>query len=217
MNDQNDGLVQSDGFVVYPERRVRLGTVAVDSGRLLLADPTYIRNLGEIDTLDDTLIGDRHAISTLEGTSLLFTAGLGDGVYDVFATVGTVVGWGDRVKRVEVVLIDEEIAQARADRNADMAISTMVDGDASADSGVADIRADLLEMAELQHWEVLPFAPDESAGGSEEMWRTFTATAPDDTLRLALDAAWDQWVETSLTPAWEKVATRWYARLVRSS
>jgi hypothetical protein len=132
MND-GDGIVRTDGFVEYPERRVKLGTVAVNSGCLLLADPTYIRNCGGVDDLDDAPRGDDHARPVLEGLGLLFTAGFGDGVYDVFATVGTVPGWGERVKRVEVILITEGTAQARADRDVDIAVSLMrgryADGD----------------------------------------------------------------------------------------
>ena len=124
MNDGN-GIVRPDGLVEYPERRVKLGTVAVDSGCLLLADPTYIRNCGGVDDLDDAPRGDDHARPVLEGLGLLFTAGFGDGVYDVFATVGTVPGWGERVKRVEVVLVEDCTAQARADRDVDIAVSLM--------------------------------------------------------------------------------------------
>lgn len=76
----------------------------------------------------------------------------------------------------------------------------------------ADVRADLLEMAEGMGWTLLPFKPGERAGGTEQMWRTFTATARPEVLRLAINAAWDAWVETELSPAWQRASDRWWRR-----
>ena len=76
--------------------------------------------------------------------------------------------------------------------------------------GVDAVRATLLELAGLQGWEGVRIKPGETAGGTERMWRTFAVTANEATLRHALDVAWDLWVETELSPAWQKAAWRWF-------
>lgn len=37
-----------------------------------------------------------------------FSSGMGDGLYDVYATYADVGGWGERVTKVEIILIDDE-------------------------------------------------------------------------------------------------------------
>jgi len=39
------------------------------------------------------------------GLCVAFSSGLGDGVYDVYATYKTIPGWGERIVKVEVELI----------------------------------------------------------------------------------------------------------------
>lgn len=46
-----------------------------------------------------------------DGLAVAFRAGLGDGVYDVYATIGDVPEWGERVKKVEIILIDDASAE----------------------------------------------------------------------------------------------------------
>jgi hypothetical protein len=92
------------------EYRVKLGTVAVDTGRLLLADPCYIKADG-IDAVADTLLGRRHGVQMLDGMGLLFSSGFGDGTYEVHATLATyTVGnlVAERIKRVEILLIKDD-------------------------------------------------------------------------------------------------------------
>jgi hypothetical protein len=283
-------------LMVSPERRVKLGTVAVDTGRLLLADPCYVQTPG-IDAVTDTLLGPKPGVQMLDGMGLLFAAGFGDGTYDVYATLGTYTA-GDRVderiKRVEIVLIQDDddfgdvmtdALRAQADAaesdngligsalarfcasrgwtRAQLAewlyvneislaalyceprpVPTITGGNGFARGvftevgsllalaaqyevgnneslleayriGVDDVtavRSELLTLAELRRWEALPIKWNEDVGGSEETWRFFMATADAGELRTALDAAWDRWVETGLTPAWQAASERWYAR-----
>lgn len=42
------------------------------------------------------------------GFAVAFRSGLGDGVYDVYATYKTLPGWGERITKVEIELITEE-------------------------------------------------------------------------------------------------------------
>ncbi|WPA89680.1 hypothetical protein MTATph1_CDS0193 [Moorella phage MTATph1] len=42
------------------------------------------------------------------GLGVVFQSGLGDGVYEVWAYYDDIEGWGERIVKVEVVLIPEE-------------------------------------------------------------------------------------------------------------
>jgi hypothetical protein len=55
---------------------------------------------------------------------------------------------------------------------------------------------DLLALAEMRGWEALPFKPGESAGGTEQMWRTFAGWVHGERLRLVLAAVWERWGST---------------------
>ncbi len=41
------------------------------------------------------------------GAGVAFRSGLGDGTYEVWAEIGEVEGWGERVKKVEIILIED--------------------------------------------------------------------------------------------------------------
>lgn len=109
------------------DRRVKIGVVGVDSGQLVICDPCYIDHEGEGKELNDyrhlmdlrakTGGGDLNKAEDFlqlnydlghKGLGVLFNAGLGDGEYEVFATIGDVPGWGERVKKVEIMLIEPE-------------------------------------------------------------------------------------------------------------
>jgi hypothetical protein len=42
------------------------------------------------------------------GIGVGFRSGLGDGLYEVIATIGEVNGWGERIKKVEIILVDDD-------------------------------------------------------------------------------------------------------------
>jgi hypothetical protein len=42
------------------------------------------------------------------GLAVSFDSGLGDGCYEVWATMEDIEGWGERILKVEVILIDEK-------------------------------------------------------------------------------------------------------------
>jgi hypothetical protein len=112
------------------DRRVTIGVVGVDSGQLVICDPCYIDHEGKHKELNDydhmldlraqTGGGDlNHAEHFLQlkydkghaGLGVLFNSGIGDGAYEVIATIGDVPGWGERVKKVEVILVVPERAE----------------------------------------------------------------------------------------------------------
>lgn len=43
-----------------------------------------------------------------EGFAVAFSSGLGDGYYPVYATIEDVPGWGERITKVEILLVDME-------------------------------------------------------------------------------------------------------------
>lgn len=106
-------------------KRVRIGIVGVDSGQLVVCDPCYInhddeqKELNDYETLlkkrgidDNRVKGKTEKYTQLnydkghEGLGVVFDTGLGDGVYEVYATIGE-TKWGERVKKVEVILLEE--------------------------------------------------------------------------------------------------------------
>jgi hypothetical protein len=108
------------------DKRIKIGLVGVDSGQLVICDPCYIDHDGGqselndyeymIDKLAKTGDGDLNKSDDYlqlnydighAGLGVLFRSGLGDGVYEVYATIGEVVGWGKRIKKVEVILVGE--------------------------------------------------------------------------------------------------------------
>jgi len=105
------------------DERIKIGVVGVDSGLLVIHDPCYIKHDGEQNELNDydKLLkkkaesgnGDLNKADEYaqlyfdmghEGLGVVFDSGIGDGVYDVYATIGEIDGWGKRVKKVEIIL-----------------------------------------------------------------------------------------------------------------
>ncbi len=108
-----------------------IGKVGVDSGQLLICDPCYIDDLWmqeEFDldwksapvpkvkgrfsyagvcetTLSDKQAGQLYYQRGHAGIGVAFGSGLGDGVYDVYATYADVEGWGRRIVSVRIDLV----------------------------------------------------------------------------------------------------------------
>lgn len=66
-------------------RRELLGTASVDSGELIVVDPSH----GKTDL------------------GVAFPSGLGSGNYEVYATIQDIPIWGERVTKVEIELIPD--------------------------------------------------------------------------------------------------------------
>ena len=116
-----------------PLERIVIGHVGVDSARLVIADPTYLgghqdqelfsridvlvdEHLADIQVWSDTPESERgpvpelsHAVLYLkghEGAAVVFQSGIGDGYYPVTATYADLPGWGRRIVKVEIDLLD---------------------------------------------------------------------------------------------------------------
>ena len=85
------------------DRRVLLGRVGVDSGQLVIVDPCYIGSALTADHYDricEVTTNTPHQGGSIpyegghEGLAVAFSSGIGDGVYDVYATIGDVPEWG---------------------------------------------------------------------------------------------------------------------------
>lgn len=106
-----------------------IGTAGVDTGRLLISDPSYlVADLDVSPDLDHRILRKEDSAHNAwaqsnpqgpytheaifakghNGAGVAFSAGLGDGTYPVYATYADVEGWGRRIVRVEIVFIAEE-------------------------------------------------------------------------------------------------------------
>lgn len=109
------------------DSRIKIGEVGVDSGQLVICDPCYINHEGNHRELNDydymlkkraeSGNGDLNRAEKYlqlkydlghDGLGVVFDSGLGDGVYDVYATIGKANGWGERIKKIEVILIEQD-------------------------------------------------------------------------------------------------------------
>ena len=109
------------------DKRIKIGEVGVVSGQLVICDQCYINHEGEHRDLNDYFfmikkrakIGDgglNLAEKYLQlnydlghdGLGVVFDSGLGDGTYDVYATIGKVNDCGQRIKKVDVILIEQD-------------------------------------------------------------------------------------------------------------
>ncbi|EGL82059.1 hypothetical protein CathTA2_2422 [Caldalkalibacillus thermarum TA2.A1] len=94
--------------------RKLIGRVGVDSGRLLIIDPFYLSGTwGEYNKIyglddNDELFEQLNYPLGHEGLGVVFRSGLGDGKYNVYGTFKEIPGWGTRITKVEIELIDEE-------------------------------------------------------------------------------------------------------------
>lgn len=85
------------------KKRILLGRVGVDSGTLLVIDPSYVNGPVEFDPYR----GERLP----PDLSVIFQSGLGDGLYDVYGEEAEIViggsSWGRRLLKVEIELIPD--------------------------------------------------------------------------------------------------------------
>ncbi|MCY0864063.1 MAG: hypothetical protein OWQ57_03865 [Sulfobacillus sp.] len=97
-----------------------LGSVAVDSGTLILIDPAYIashwatpvQRQQMLQAIFEAVDRPDHggSLPFPHGSPGLLAAvapGLGDGLYTVTATIAPVPGWGERVTQITLRFIDE--------------------------------------------------------------------------------------------------------------
>lgn len=102
------------------EEQIKVGTIGVDAGLCWIGDPCYI--LGDnpnrkfswsefcdelwSDETNPTMKSFPYAKGH-EGLGVCVSTGFGDGCYDVIATVIDDPQWGRRVKKVEVIFIED--------------------------------------------------------------------------------------------------------------
>lgn len=115
------------------DRIKHIGFVDVESGQLVICDPCFIRHDGTKKQLNDymTLLKTRNRLIIKGNTTpelhtqlgkskisrkkdknlgVVFDPGIGDGTYEVWATIGRVetggVDSGERIKKIEMVFIE---------------------------------------------------------------------------------------------------------------
>ena len=101
------------------KERKLIGNVGVDSAILMIVDPRYVEYEGEVKEEllltcpEDGPCDLNHAKPYVEigfggATGVAFDSGLGDGIYEVYATTHEVGAWGKRITKVEIILIDDD-------------------------------------------------------------------------------------------------------------
>ena len=99
-------------------KKVKIGTAGVDSGQLMVSDPCYVKDFinNEVDfdskkndnsysyngACHHTLKNKNQGGELGNGLGVVFSTGIGDGSYPVYAYIGEIDGWGERVLKVEV-------------------------------------------------------------------------------------------------------------------
>jgi hypothetical protein len=110
-----------------PERRltrIQIGVVGVDSARLVITDPSYIKSQWTPELVDrcwdltpsPLLAGQLKYQAGHDGLGVVFLAGLGDGVYPVFAVYEDVGPFGRRIARVTVELLPRASGRVKLKR-----------------------------------------------------------------------------------------------------
>lgn len=112
------------------DKRILLGSIAVDSGQMMLVDPCYISSHWKDKNYDEqkqkemkksqdftmtyngacaaTLQDDKHGGILENGVAAVCESGFGDGAYEVWLTISDERDWGNRVKKMEIIFIDDE-------------------------------------------------------------------------------------------------------------
>jgi hypothetical protein len=103
-------------------RKVKIGEVGVDSASLMITDPCYVKDFKSgnynPDIKKDKSYSDNGACCATDGKNkggeigkglgVVFSTGIGDGVYPVYATLDDVEMFGERVVKVEIYF-DEHV------------------------------------------------------------------------------------------------------------
>ena len=102
-------------------RKVRLGVAAVDSGQLVVMDPSYAagrsvqrdpggfyKEAGRVTSASREQGGQLKFDHGGDGLAVAFRSGLGDGLYEVWAYYVDAGAWGERIAKVEIILLAED-------------------------------------------------------------------------------------------------------------
>lgn len=103
-----------------------IGYCAVDSGQLMITDPSYVGYFDQTAefgssvpeghfsyagacnrTLASGYNGQMNFPAGHEGVGVVVRTGFGDGYYPVYATIADCGEWGERVAKIEIVFVDE--------------------------------------------------------------------------------------------------------------
>ena len=107
--------------MTVPPRRVKIGSIGIDSGQVLIGDPCYLRDFKNDEYNEETEQGNFSYSGACNTTTqaasggvlygefgneaaVVASTGYGDGLYDVFATYND----ENRVAKLEIIFIEGE-------------------------------------------------------------------------------------------------------------
>jgi len=104
------------------DKWVKIGVVGVDSGHLIITDYPNQREVREAHEIIYREGMPKYLQLKFdlghEGAGVIFSTGLGDGLYPVYARIGEVVGsdgynWGERIKEIRIKFIPHPVLGRR--------------------------------------------------------------------------------------------------------
>lgn len=91
----------------------KIGAISVDTGRIVITDPTNVERLPRYEKFPLSGRGKRKLFAKIKkDTAIVSETGIGDGLYPVYAVTGTI---GDKRfgKRVKKIIIQFDTSQSR--------------------------------------------------------------------------------------------------------
>lgn len=111
--------LEEEGIAVELVDDGRYRVITGDAEALIEKIKTLSKNIGQIviavphtdstyDKICDITMSEDQGGKLDHGLAVVFSSGLGDGLYDVYATYKTLDGWGERITKVEIELISDD-------------------------------------------------------------------------------------------------------------
>lgn len=118
LKEQDEKVIGKNGtYRIMTENEIHLRKLEREIQRLAkevdMVVVTYTITENTYDTVCDLTSSEEQAGQLNyrmghAGLGVAFSSGLGDGVYDVYATYKDLGAWGERISKVEIILIDED-------------------------------------------------------------------------------------------------------------
>src|SRR5690606_22346723 len=100
--DYSSHFISGDDFTSYSMMEATIKKIATEIGKRVVVAPVKSATYDEVC---ETTISEKSAGQIMDGLGVAFSSGLGDGIYDVYATYKDLGAWGERITKIEIELI----------------------------------------------------------------------------------------------------------------